>query len=178
MLNNDLTRTDFHFKIIKFYLFVLLFEISSMIFIPKYVYIRWKKKKEKNHKKWIIRLCDRDPLSSSSRRIDAAASLDLRGHYSWISRVFHAYTCRSRIQRRSRCIVLWLSSRRKRACGIEEVRSIDRKRLARRFFYVHIKENGNAKSDLRYILQLWILISLDIINFRVSLDIKNPEFRN
>lgn len=134
MLNNDLTRTDFHFKIIKFYLFALLFEISSMIFIPKYVYIRWKKKKEKNHKKWIIRLCDRDPLSSSSRRIDAAASLDLRGHYSWISRVFHAYTCRSRIQRRSRCIVLWLSSRRKRACGIEEVRSIDRKRLARRFF--------------------------------------------
>lgn len=47
MLNNDLTRTDFHFKIIKFYLFVLLFEISSMIFIPKYVYIRWKKKKRK-----------------------------------------------------------------------------------------------------------------------------------
>lgn len=47
MLNNDLTRTDFHFKIIKFYLFALLFEISSMIFIPKYVYIRWKKKKKK-----------------------------------------------------------------------------------------------------------------------------------
>lgn len=109
----------------------------------KYIYSLKKKTTEMNYSP----LWPRSVVVLS--RIDAA-SLGLRGHYSWIahavSRVFHAYTCRSRIQRRSRCIVLWLSSKEtsKRRGVRDRTSSIDRKRLARRF-YIHIKENGNAR---------------------------------
>lgn len=124
------------------------------------------------------------PRSVVLSRIDAA-SLGLRGHYSWIahavSRVFHAYTCRSRIQRRSRCIVLWLSSKEtsKRRGVRDRTSSIDRNRLARRF-YIHIKENGNARClgeiYFRNATPILISLDLDIINFSLSRILKIPSF--
>lgn len=130
---------------------------SKFPLTPKYLFLNMYIFAGKNHWNELFAFVTeiRCPPRGSSR-IDAA-SLDLRRHYSWIrtrgfthfSRECYAYTCRSRIQRRSRCIVLWLSSRRKRVRrrSVRDRRSsIDRKiNTSSETFYIHVKENGNAR---------------------------------
>lgn len=169
---------------------------SKFPFIPKYLFLNMYIFAGKNHWNELFAFVTeiRCPPRGSSR-IDAA-SLDLRRHYSWIrtrgftrfSRECYAYTCRSRIQRRSRCIVLWLSSRRKRVRrrSVRDRRSsIDRKiNTSSETFYIHVKENGNARclEDIYIYIYRQVCdifskcktsdinfdLDIDIINFRVS----------